>query len=280
VPFEAKILADSVNHLLERLTTCELTYPRAIHSEFMTHRSFSRNAASSRAIPIDKMLQRVLDEPFIPLHWGANQSGMQAEGELTGETRVRCYTEWLKARDSAVAHASNLRDLGLHKQLVNRIIEPFCWITVIATGSSTAYENFFHLRCHTAAEPHIQKIAFLLRDVYDASSPKTLLVGGDHLPMIGFKGDELLEQTDLKKLSVARCARVSYLTHSGVRDVFQDITMYHRLREAGHWSPFEHVATAVVSDGTTTRSGNFSRLGWYQHRKSFRAEVCELSSRA
>ena len=274
--FGAKILADSTNPAGERLTTMELTYPRCIHAEFMTHRMFSRNSASSRAIPVEKMLKNIMDDPFIPLHWGKNQKGMQAEQELTPAEQQAAKRNWLLARDQAVANAEYMRELGLHKQLTNRIVEPWMWITVIATASEPGWENFFNLRCDAPAEPHIREIAFMARDLYDDNTPNELEWGQDHLPLFGFEGDETLSQEDARKVSTGRCARVSYRTHDGRRDVSEDIGLHDRLAGNNHWSPFEHVATAMTSGERLC--GNL--VGhWIQYRKRFPTELCSKAPR-
>lgn len=272
--FSAKILTDSVNPSENRLTTVELTYPRCIHSELLTHRMFSRNSASSRAIPVTKMIEQVENNPFIPIHWGKNQKGMQAWEEV--DCPLHCEDVWLELRDNAVWDVKELVVCGLHKQIANRLLEPWMWITVIVTGNATAYENFFKLRCHKDAEPHIQKVAYMLRDEYDKSTPQKLLWGGLHLPLIQEEDKQhKLCRNDLKKVSVGRCARVSYLTHDGKRDIQADIDLHDRLKEAGHWSPFEHVATADLG---TTKCGNLGQ-NWRQYRKEFMHECCYKADR-
>ena len=259
--FNVKILADSYQGECgeeraydSRLVTAELTYPRCIHSEFMTHRQFSRNAASSRAIPIEKMMQNVKEHPFIPLVWGLNQSGMQSRKEH--KDKSLCIFEWGNACQTALFYAKRLNDLGLHKQIVNRILEPWMWITVIATGVDHAWENFFKLRCHKDAEPHIQHIAYMMREAYDTSEPNYLGEGDYHLPLFGFDQDFGIKDVETKKkLSTARCARVSYLTHEGERDVEADIKLHDRLAASGHWSPFEHVARPLTLLSRITRAG-------------------------
>lgn len=265
MPFKAKILKDSVNIAGCRLTTFELTYPRFIHSEFMTHRMFSRNSASSRAIPINTMIQNVLDEPVIPIYWGKAQPGMQA-GEQIDDTMIAgCIKDWLEARNAAVETARKLALRGLHKQIPNRLLEPWMWITVIASTTST--EHFFRLRCHKAAEPHMQKLAEMMRDVFQVSKPTLLQPGEWHLPLTGFPGDELLCQDALIKCSVGRCARVSYLTHEGKRDPEKDVELYRELEGNGHWSPFEH---AAVATNNRLYAGNFQ--GFVQMRKYYNTE--------
>jgi thymidylate synthase ThyX len=268
--FSAKVLADSTNTCDNRLTTMELTYPRFIHSEVMTHRMFSRNAASSRAIPVEKMIEQVEKNPVIPIHWGKAQKGMQAYEELGYYEKIDCRYAWIEARRDALKHVRKLLNLGLHKQIVNRILEPWMWITVIVTGNEGAWNNFFALRCHHEAEPHIQKIAGMAREVRSQSVPQKLSAGQWHLPLIGFEGDEFLSDEDKVKVSVGRNARISYLTHDGRRDVQADIDLHDRLLASKHFSPFEHVAQSVHYSGPEFE-GNFGE-GWVQYRKTLKGE--------
>lgn len=250
----AIVLADSLSPCGARLTTMEWTYPRCIHSEIMTHRMLSKNSASSRAIPIDKMLKRIRDEPFIPKVWGRNQKGMQGGDELTGQDRRVAEHLWMEARESAIFRAKDLQDLGLHKQIVNRIVEPWMWITIIV--SATSYDNVWGLRCHPDAEPHFQELAYKARDAMAASTPRELKAGEWHLPLIheedwieAARRTEMEEDAVeiLKKVSVGRCARVSYLTHDGKRDLQADIELHDRLvvQQPAHATPAEHVAQAL-----------------------------------
>jgi len=269
IDFHAKVLADSVTND-NRITTMELTYPRCIHSEFMTHRSHSRNAASSRAIPISRILKNVKESPFIPLHWGANQAGMQADSVLSDHKQKECRVEWLIARDEMLRTVTVLNGIGLHKQIANRLLEPWMWITVITTANDRGWANFFGLRCHKDAEPHIQKIAYMARDAMDGSDPQYLGKGDWHLPLIGFAGDDGLTSMDQVRACVGRCARVSYLTHDGIRDTSKDIELHDRLMESGHWSPFEHAARPALFREPGL-GGNLG-LGWVQYRKLFAGE--------
>ncbi len=271
MPAGVKILLDSIGPAGNRLTTFECTYQRFIHSEIMTHRVFSRNAASSRAIPIEKMIERVEKDPAMPRHWGKNQAGMQAREELDDLRLDECQSLWLKARDEATRHAWMLASRGLHKQIVNRVLEPFSFITVIITA--TEYENFFKQRCHPDAQPEIKWVADEMQRLYRESVPYERAAGDWHMPLLcdedfrnplpeNFKGNA---DEYLCKVSVARCARVSYLTHDGKRDIAKDLELYERLATADppHWSPMEHVAMALP---TAERSGNFA--GWRQLRKT------------
>jgi thymidylate synthase ThyX len=268
--FSARVLLDSRAPSGARLTTLEVRYPRFIHSEMMTHRAFSRNAASSRAIPIKKMIAAVREEPALPVYWGRNQTGMSAREAIAPDVESRARAEWQSALDDALRHAERLaaQDIDLHKQLVNRLLEPFAWITVIITA--TDWANFFTQRCHPDAQPEIKHIAEMMLAAYRASAPAPVEMGRWHLPLI--QADErALPDEQLCKLSVARCARVSYLTHDGKRDLERDLELYERLLGGGangHWSPFEHVATPA-SDAEQ-RSANFA--GWEQYRKRFPEE--------
>lgn len=233
----------------------EVTYPRFVHSEFMTHRMFSRNAASSRAIPIKTLIKQVVEDPVMPVWWGKNQSGMQAPEELGFLDKENAGFNWLLARDEAVARVEKLVKIGLHKQIANRLLEPWMWITVIV--SATEWINFFTLRCHPDAQPEIQKIAYMMRDLYRESEPEFRI---HHLPLKQPEDNGIMIE-DMMKICVGRCARVSYLTHEGKRDPQADIKLHDQLLANGHWSPFEHVAIS----GGPGWSGNF--YGWRQYRK-------------
>jgi thymidylate synthase ThyX len=254
-----RVLADSINIANDRrLTTLEVTIHRFVLAEFNTHRVFSRNSASSRAIPVEKMLQRVRENPAMPVHWGMNQSGMQAENELVDTSTVEHV--WLQARDAAIEHVEWLLDLGLHKQLANRLLEPWMWQTIIVT--STEWSNFFALRCHKDAQPEIRVAAEAMRQAMEDSEPEPINVHGWHLPLIYPEDREELSTMDLLKVSAGRCARVSYLTHDGRRDLQADIDLHDRLVSSGHMSPLEHQASAAF---LPVESGNL--IGWMQYRK-------------
>jgi hypothetical protein len=279
--FSAKVLADSTNTCDNRLTTMELTYPRFIHSEVMTHRMFSRNAASSRAIPVEKMIEQVEKNPVIPIHWGKAQKGMQAYEQLDWLPAKVCEGTWLQARRDVIKNVRLMLGHGLHKQIANRLLEPWMWITVIVTGNEGAWNNFFALRCHHEAEPHIQKIAGMAREVRSQSIPQKLFAGQWHLPLIGFIDDDGVDErltwpdAIQVKVSVGRCARVSYLTHLGIRDVQADIELHDRLLASKHFSPFEHVAQCLESEGKWNFNGHAKGnlgLGWVQYRKTLKEE--------
>lgn len=278
---KAKIVCDSLATNGSRLTTFVLTYPRFIHAEFMTHRVFSRNASSSRAIPVKKSIQMVVSEPVIPLAFTKNQKGMQGGAALDGEAHDKAVAIWLKARDYMVQCANELADLEVHKQYANRLLEPFATITVIC--SSTQWSNFFALRCHPAAQPEIRLLATLMWETYLLSIPDVCQEGYWHLPLLSeedFKAikerfsigclKESKEAVELAiKRSVAKCARVSYLNHDGTATTIeQDVELYNRLLGSAplHASPAEHQACAMNTFGKDIPSGNF--FGWDQYRKT------------
>lgn len=246
--YEARVVADSVSENGYRLTTLEVCFPRFVLAEFNTHRVFSRNSASSRAIPVHKQLERIMTDPFVPVFWGENQKGMQALREAGITTRVKSQKEWLLARDAAVAHVEKLLSFDLHKQIPNRLLEPFMWHTVLVT--STEWSNFYALRANADAQPEIQVAAELMREVYVNSEPQIVREGEWHKPLI--QEDELEwaadNETDAVRVSSARSARLSYLTHNNVRDTSDDLKMFSRLEEGGHMSPFEHVARPISTD--------------------------------
>lgn len=292
MPFDAKIIADSISPTGKRITTMELFYWRAIHSEFMTHRVFARSASSSRAIPISQVINQVLTNPAMPVHWGKNQSGMQAREELHGAGRIIAEETWLKARDAAVEYASKLAQAGAAKQLVNRILEPFSHIRVVVTA--TEWANFYTLRRHEDAQPEIKHLADLMWAAHQASLPRVLLPGQWHLPYITDEDYETVGTTPfatlltdhdalstLLKVSTARCARVSYRLHDGSSSTLErDLDLYQRLVGAQpmHASPAEHQATpdlgvpfgAGMIWTQAHLHGPFQ--GWVQHRKLLAGE--------
>lgn len=303
--FDAKVLADSVSPAGHRLSTLEATFPRFVLAEFNTHRVFSRNSASSRAIPVAKQLRRLLDDPYVPIEFGSNKPGMQAGPALTGRARDAAEAEWLAARDDAVRHVlelitspenvaayddlhacleaaqGSLKEppaewLNVHKQVANRLLEPFMWHTVIV--SSTTWDNFFNLRCHPDAQPEIRLIASKMREAIERSVPTRLESEEWHLPLVGeAEREETTSAEELAKVSIGRCARVSYLTHDGTRDLAADISLYDRLLESGHMSPMEHVARPMTPDELARKewSGNFQ--GWIAHRKLIPGESNPLA---
>lgn len=278
----ANIVADSTTSGGDRITTLQLRYPRFIHAEFMTHRVFSRNASSSRAIPVQCLIQAVLDDTARPIHWGKNQPGMQAReehtelvalntGHVLGGPLVPAETAWDFARDQAIHIAKQFDTAGYHKQIVNRLLEPFSHINVVVTA--TDWDNFFQLRDHPDAQPEIQVLARAIKDAMAESTPVQMFPGMWHMPYVEIDEDLQVyaDQHDMSlidvalKVSVARCARVSYLTHDGRRTtVEEDVALHDKLvvAEPLHASPAEHQATPTEAPHERVR--NFA--GWRQYR--------------
>lgn len=253
----AEIIADSIGPNRVRITTFLLVYPRFIHSEMMTHRVFSRNSASSRAIPFKTQMRNILKDPATPLIWTKNQPGMQGGAELPSLALTYAKFLWKFCGLVAVCVAWLLAKAGLHKQYVNRIVEPWSHITVVVT--STFWTNFFCLRDHPDAQPEIRALARAMKIAMSKSTPKVLEEGEWHIPF----GDTAVGPIDAKlRWSVACCARVSYLSHDKKRltQKEQD-ALYSKLLSSRHFSPFEHQAAAT---STYNHSGNF--FGWRQYR--------------
>lgn len=282
---EAKIVKDSIAPFGVRLTTFVLTYPRFIHSEFMTHRMFSRNASSSRAIPVKKSIEMVLSNPAIPLAFTRNKAGMQGGDPLDEKASKLAEEVWMHALFHAVDKAKMLADLDVHKQYANRILEPFSHITVVC--SATDFANFFALRYHSMAQPEIAELAKQMWQAYSNSTPEQLEEGKWHLPFISEEDIQIVInhyttpdktfcdvsaiQPTLIKMSVARCARVSYLNHEGKKPTIdEDLFLYNRLVGSApiHASPAEHQAQVNF---LSMRSGNFGE-GWIQYRKTLQGE--------
>lgn len=289
----AKIIEDSISQEGKRITTFQLMYPRFIHAEVLTHRVFSRNASSSRAIPVSKMLAMVREDPAMPIHWGRNQPGMQANEQLFGGYLDKAQQLWLIAAKQAANIAENMMNLGLHKQAANRILEPFQHISVVLTA--TEFDNWFELRAHPDAQPEIQFLATEMQEAMNTwSEPKLLKPGEWHLPYVTDTDIADVRAMNLKsevlrQISAARCCRVSYLKHDGTAaSIADDLDLCDKLVGAKplHASPFEHQATPdtlshydtllVTGDKEELVSsnknwdnpelhGNFT--GWIQYRK-------------
>ena len=249
--YAANVLADSVGPHGIRLTTMEVTFPRAYLAELNTHRAFSRNSESSRAIPTELQIERVKNNPYIP-EFAERVKGMGVGALLTGRRRTFATTSWLAARDDAVKSAQRL--LGTAKDQANRLLEPFMWHTAII--SATDWANFFALRLHPAAAPPMQTLAKLIHEAMEESEPRQVPWGAWHLPMIS---DDEVHLCDLGQeadpgvpigahASAGRTARSSYSTHHNPETISESVERWGRLAQAGHWSPAEHPARVCTRD--------------------------------
>ncbi len=261
---EAKIIADSINSSGNRITSFLLKYPRFIHSEFMTHRVLSRNAPSSRAIPINKVIEAVSLTPAEPVSWGKNQSGMQASEALDDSVIAMAKKVWYIARDNAIQSAQALSGLGVHKQIANRLLEPFTHMITLATA--TEWTNFFALRAHPDAQPEFQELAHCMLEEYLNHEPVKKRVGQWHMVFEEHMPKQIDNFRKLK-IATARAARLSYMNFDGKIEPEKDYELHDKLKTSGHWSPFEHCARAIYANET---SGNFR--GWLQYRKMFNNE--------
>lgn len=262
------MIADSLSPEGHRLTTMELVFPRIILSEFNTHRVFSRNSASSRAIPASRMREMVELNPYIPARFTSNKPGMQGGEFLADGENEAARNSYYLALQGALTTHRELEALGVHKQHANRILEPWMWHTVVV--SSTEWDNFFNLRLNPAAQPEIQGLAFEMYQALLTSAPVQFQRYDEwHLPYITDE-EKHFDQEMLKKVSVARCARVSYMRQNDQREYMEDVVLYMRLRDAGHWSPFEHVATPTTHEIYIENEANF--MGWVQLRHVVESE--------
>jgi hypothetical protein len=282
------ILASKNAHTGDILYTWVLTFPRVILPEVNTHRVFSRNTASSRAIPARKQRQRVWEDPFVPEYIGANRKGMQAGVELVGWRRTAAEALWRYGRLPALATHWGLEKLGVHKQIVNRMIEPWTWTQQIV--SMTDLKNFFAQRNHKDAEPHFHKLAGEMREAVrwaqwtfermegygdsryvDGTLYQILHYGEWHLPFILRCSESGLPLELQKKISAARCARVSYRIPDtdAISTPPEDLELYERLAGSNpkHLTPLEHQATPLREP---RRVGNLR--GWRQFRKEIAGE--------
>ena len=291
----AKVIKDSISPDGVRIITLELEYPRIIHSELMTHRVFSRNSASSRAIPVSKVIELVESNPAMPVHWGKNQAGMQAKEELDDLNKESVRQLWLEAAKQAVSIAKVMADIGAHKQVVNRILEPFQHMKVVVT--STEWANWDWLRDHPDADPTIHALAKEMKRVRNESTPEELFYGEWHLPYVTSERSKVyaernyfdehgepitLEQA--RMVSASCCAQTSYRKQDGSLEKAEDIFKKLVESEPCHASPVEHQATPVdltcspyepeywkmkgvthMDRDFTLHSGNFR--GWIQFRQ-------------
>lgn len=283
----AKIIADSIDLHNVRIVTYELEYPRFIHSELMTHRVFSRNSASSRAIPITIMLDTISNNPATPIHWGKNQSGMQAKEELQQPEKIRAQSLWNSSMQSAVHYSEAMHNAGVHKQIANRITEPYQHMKVVVT--STEWNNWFWLRNHLDAQPEIKELSNLMQEAFYCNKPEQLQHGEWHVPYVQthrsiggtrtYWHDDVAQITQKQALMVSAscCAQVSYRKSDNSLEKAEMIFDKLINSEPCHASPVEHQAMSFdMFDGEwpegythRDREGNMwsnNFRSWIQHR--------------
>lgn len=269
--YECIILADSLSPGGVRLTTFQVTFPRFILAEFNTHRVLSRNAASSRAIPVKRRLASIDADPVFPVEWGVNKRGMQATDVLDAVSEARAREIWGRAMAWATAHADELDNLDppVHKQIANRVAEAYAWVSVVATA--TEWDGFFAQRAHPDAQPEFRVIAEMMLGAYRTGEPTRRIW---HLPYVDDAALDWqqqhwreLEYESLFQISTGRCARVSYKTFDGRTDPAEDIRLHNDLVIANppHSSPLEHPSEAL--DDPDIWCGNVRGWCQYRHRK-------------
>lgn len=300
-----KLIADSICGT-QRMRTYELQYMRFFHSEIMTHKLLSKNAASSRAIPYKRMIELTQENPAIPTKWGVNESGMKASQFLNERESEAATAIWLAARDAMIHHSNVLNDMKVHKQTINRLNEPWQIMKVVLSG--TEFENFFWLRNHSDAQPEFEMLASMMYEAGKASTPMELKPGEWHLPYIDVvrnssgeleyfsEGGQLTLEQALK-VSTSCCAQASYRRLDTSTE--KGDTIYDNLvgSDRKHASPFEHQATPMdlqeldLNDRELTiphpknwqigvshfdNRGKFwsgNLCGWVQHRKLLPGEA-------
>jgi hypothetical protein len=271
----AKVIADSVFEG-SRLITLEIELHRFVLPEFNTHRSLSRNFQSSRAVPVKQMIEQVRNNPAMPVHWGLNQPGMVAEKELYEVDKNEAKFEWKQAAIQAALMAENLDEIGAHKQIVNRLLEPFMWTKGVSTGTLEAWQAFLKLRLHKDAQPEIKALAKQINEAINTSSIVELGPEDWHMPYFGdgywLKGCGISLQ-DALMISTSCTGQVSYRKLDDTLEKAKKIYGMLNLPENGaykedppHFSPTEHQARA--RNGDRDLSGNFQKEdSWLQYRK-------------
>lgn len=252
---EAEILADSVNFDGDRLTTFRLKYPMAIHAQVMTHRVFSRNARSRRAMKPERF---AVDCDWVPDFYGPAAEGSKMHaGPLDGRDKAIARIKWDHARAQALHYAATLESDGVHRFFSNVLTSPFAYTDVVL--SSTKWAGFFEQRISDAAEPHLRQLAVMMRDAIESSVPYRLDWCDWHLPIVTRAELDTWGIAAARYISAGRCARVSYGADM-IREATDDYKLGVSLQDAGHWSPFEHQAHPRI--GCT---GN-NYVGWQQFR--------------
>jgi hypothetical protein len=285
-----RVIKDSISPEGIRLTTIHARYWRGIHSEVMTHRVFSRNARSSRAVPVMTLLS---EDPYLP-EFASNQRGMQSGEPVMGWRKLLAVATWCGMVAMNKSGVRILHFAGVHKQWANRPLEWFGYIDVLV--SSTEWANFFALRCHPDASPELQALATGIYEALRKSTPQLLYTGEWHLPYIDSyahieddghrrmryyrRVNECSRRKELpleeaRKISAARCAAISYRPFDGDGSLEKELARFDKLAGSApiHASPLEHQATPdelyndVYYDGWKKPhlQGNF--CGWIQHRK-------------
>lgn len=316
----ARVIADSVSPVFGRITTFEVEHHRWILAEINKHRMLSNNYQSSRAVPVSKIIDQVVSNPATPVFWGKNQTGMQASEQCDNDIDLPMFTSkeswvdtlpieaaWETTAEIFAEYAECFNSAGYHKQIVNRLLEPFMMVKGVITA--TEWDNFFFLRRHKDAQPELQELANCMFEAMKQSSPDRLDIGFWHLPYVRcerdfnskqiyttsldevIKDEDLLTLEQAKKVSAVACAQVSFRNLDLSPETVERV--YSRLvdGEQPHAVCLEHQATPMVEPVDTMKfkkdwehgvshvdkngyfwSGNFK---WFiQNRKQLPNECC------
>lgn len=285
------VIADTQHPIvpISRITTFQVYAPRYLLAEVNTHGVLAKSAASSRAIPIAKRIEMVQREPWVPDAFGKNRPGMQSTEVLDDEAQKAAQRIWSDAIEDALEHASCMKDIDVHKQYANRVLEPYVYYSGVLTA--TEWDNFWWLRTNTDADPGFQVLAQKMKEAYDASVPK---VSSYHLPYISKEEFEAIEDIDLlMKISAVRCARVSYVSLETGKPttVEEDFKLIEKLTKptGAHLSPFDHPAKSDRCSQELIVGGNYhwrnpthhGRFwGWIPHRYDLERQLGITSRRS
>lgn len=286
----ATVIQHSTTSAFKDLITLEVDFPRFILAEVNTHKMLSKNGASSRAIPVKTMHEQLLNSPASPVFWGKNQAGMQAKEEMPDFERNIAKRLWFNAMRYAIETASLMSELGTHKQITNRLTEPWALQRMVISG--TEWNNFFHLRAHPDAQPEFQELALCMQKAILKSRPQTLEPGEWHVPYVErrftngvryYVDDKEISLQDALRVSASCCAQVSYRKNDSTLEKARDICERLLNGSVAHSSPFEHQGTPIADNCDPTNmntwpigvthmkrdrslwSANF--CGWIQHRQ-------------
>lgn len=272
----AKVIADSIFEG-SRLITLEIELHRFVLPEFNTHRSLSRNFQSSRAVPVKQMIEQVRNDPAMPVHWGLNEPGMVANQQLEGFNLQEAKEEWIHYAKTAADSAEYMSELGAHKQIVNRLLEPFMWTKGVATATIDDWQAFLKLRLHKDAQPEIKALAYEIGQAITNSSSAELSDGDWHMPYFGdgyyLKGCGI-DVEEAVMISASCAGQVSYRKLDDSLEKAKKIYDMLNLPSGGlypenppHFSPTEH-QVMFERDSCKSLSGNFHKEGFIQYRKA------------
>ncbi len=298
-----EVIQHSISPQGKEILTVSVKYGLIIHSEFLRHRQLSRGVKSNRAIPAKVIRREVLEDPYTPQWFGKNKSGMVSEEQVRFPWIAKKL--WRTARYPACGFHWLGEKLGVHKEILNRLLNPWQWVR--ETITATEWDNLYNLRRHKDAQRDIKEVVDAIYECHTKSNPNALSEGEWHVPYVKREWDNQgvlhywdndgmeLSQEQAIKCSAARCARSSYDNHDNTSASYKvDCGLYDMLvtSKPAHASPVEHQATPMKVDAAAFSitnswteglthvdkscrlwSGNFE--GWTQHRQTLNNHVCE-----